>query len=89
MYSICTYGILEHFSPQVKRDSHLSCKIMSVTVVRGPMLQCSVIVVSPTQGVGGLRPAGNPSLYIFVAGGCFVTASSGNHKQHEGRAHTE
>ena len=43
-YSICTYGILEHFSPQVKRGSHLSGKIISVTVVCGPMLQCIMLL---------------------------------------------
>ena len=57
--------------------------------VRGCVHHISVILVSPTQGFGDLRPAGNPSLYIFVAGGCSVTTSSGNHKQYEGRAHAE
>ena len=32
-------GILQHFWPQVKRDSHLSCEFISVTVVRGPATQ--------------------------------------------------
>jgi len=41
--------------------------------------------------IGGWRLATcrkSKSLHL-VAGGCSFTASSGNHKQHEGRAHTE
>jgi len=39
----CTYGILEHFLPQVKRGSHSRRKIISVTVVRGPATQCTML----------------------------------------------
>ena len=41
--SICTYGILEHFSPQVKRGSHLICGNISVTVGRRPAPQCIML----------------------------------------------